>query len=76
MMFSHVKYHQTMCREQKCNSTYMFYIIILLCNYKHGNLVRSISLKLFKTFYGTLYKYKASSDDMQRTRTVILPKLL
>ena len=53
---------------------HIYVLIMLLCNYKHGNLVRSITLKLLRTFYGTLYKYKASSDDMQRTGTIILPK--
>ena len=54
---------------------HIYVLFMLLCNYKHGNLVRSITLKLFRTFYGTLYKYKASSDDMQRTGTITLPKL-
>ena len=52
------------------NSTYIFYGIMPVCQFQNGNLVRTITPKPFKIFSQTWFKYKALSDDMQRTRTI------
>ena len=41
-----------------------------------GNRIRSITQKTFRCFYKTLHKYKASSDNEQRTTTITLSTFL
>ena len=63
------------CAENKNhNSIYKFYGIMPHCNFKEWKSCLFHNSETVRYFLETLYKYKASSDKVQRTRTISSPK--
>ena len=82
-LHTNIKYYQTICRKQEpllitlptfFMELFPLYIYIII--YIYFFCVCSMILKHFEIFLQTLYKYKASSDNLQSLRTIIQPTIL